>query len=185
MGKSILEPKILTEAEHYIENFIIPNLGRPFSLSHNLHQATANIISQLLFSRRFEYDDEKFNTLISALDESLRLLTKTAMIGNLPFGKYFIKSAVSREHFVLTNIMLPTIQSYITDSKGSIDKKEPRDLIDRFIISSDTANPEEEKYFSGNNSYHYYSNKKAKVIFLIAISSLHTGPILLTNNFCV
>ena len=149
MGKTVLEPKILNEAEHYIEHFITPSLGQPFSLSHNLNQATANIISQLLFSKRFEYDDEKFNNLISGIDEALKLSTKTAMIGNLPFGKYFINNALKREQFLATNVLLPTIQSYITDSKESIDKKEPRDLIDRFIISADTANPEEERYFTG------------------------------------
>ena len=162
MGKTVLEPKILNEAEHYIEHFITPSLGQPFSLSHNLNQATANIISQLLFSKRFEYDDEKFNSVISGIDEALKLSTKTAMIGNLPFGKYFVNNALKREQFLATNVMLPTIQSYITDSKDSIDKKQPRDLIDRFIISSDTANPEEERYFSGNNGYHYYCNKKKK-----------------------
>ena len=149
MGKSVLEPKILTEAEYYIENFIIPNMGRPFSVSHNLNQATANVISQLLYSKRFDYDDERINSLIAGMNESLQLSSKTAIMESLPFGKYFAKKAIKRLEFLRRHVTLPAIKYYIDESKETLDREQPRDLIDRYFIHSETADEENKKYFSG------------------------------------
>lgn len=64
MGKSSMEPKITEEIEEYIAHFITPNLGKPFHMNVGLSQATANIVSQLLYGGRTDYDDKKFITLI-------------------------------------------------------------------------------------------------------------------------
>ena len=73
MGRAVMEPKILQEIHQYLSHFIEPNEGKPIDISHSLSQGTCNVMSQLLYGRRFEYDDEKFNTMIASLDEQLEL----------------------------------------------------------------------------------------------------------------
>lgn len=73
MGKASLEPHILQEIEYYINHFINPNHGTAVEMSHSLPQATCNVISQLMYARRFDYDDEVFNRMIDAVAEDLEL----------------------------------------------------------------------------------------------------------------
>lgn len=73
MGHSAMEPRIIEEIIQFIERFIKPNHGSPIDLSHSLQQATCNIVSQLVYARRFEYDDELFNEMIAASAEGLQL----------------------------------------------------------------------------------------------------------------
>ena len=73
MGRAVMEPKILQEIHQYLSHFIEPNEGKPIDISHSLSQGTCNVMSQLLYGRRFDYDDEKFNTMIASLDEQFEL----------------------------------------------------------------------------------------------------------------
>ena len=49
-----------------------------------LNTAVANIICSLLFSERYEYDDEEFSTILNSLDTYFDMSVKVAMV-----GKYF------------------------------------------------------------------------------------------------
>ena len=139
MGKTAMEPKIHEEFQHYIDYFIKPNLGKAFSMSVNINQATCNIISQLLYSRRFDYDDPHYNEMISALEEIVALNTKVAMTENLPFANYFLKSILKREDYLSNSIVTPNLQSYIDEHRSSIDRDHPRDVTDRYIIHSESS----------------------------------------------
>lgn len=73
MGKTAMEPQVIEEIEKYISHFVEPNHGKSVDISHSIAQASCNIISQLLYSRRFDYDDEEFNMMISMINEQLEL----------------------------------------------------------------------------------------------------------------
>lgn len=73
MGRAVLEPKIIREIEQFLSHFVQSNHGKPMEMSHSLAQATCNVMSQLLYGRRFEYDDETFNQMIESVDEQLKL----------------------------------------------------------------------------------------------------------------
>ena len=47
-----------------------------------LNTAVANIICSLLFSERYEYDDEEFSTILNSLDTYFDMSVKVAMVGN-------------------------------------------------------------------------------------------------------
>ncbi|XP_067946650.1 cytochrome P450 2D26-like [Watersipora subatra] len=152
MGKAVLEPKILEEVELYIEHFILPNLGKPFDITHNLNQATSNVISQMLYARRFEYDDEEFNRLVAAANEGVAVAFKVGMIGNLPFGSLFVKSAIEREKYIASTVLQPTLQKYIDAHKATLDRDHPRDLTDRYLIHSEAAEGTNKTFFSDDNA---------------------------------
>ena len=82
MGRAVMEPKILQEKHQYLSHFIEHNEGKPIDISHSLSQGTCNVMSQLLYGRRFEYDDEKFNTMIASLDEQLELCKNYSRTAN-------------------------------------------------------------------------------------------------------
>lgn len=65
-GRPIIEPRIQDEAAHLIK--AIADLdGRNFDPALLLSNATANIISNLVFGRRFDYSDSSFQLLLRRL----------------------------------------------------------------------------------------------------------------------
>ena len=148
MGKSFMEPKITEEVEQYINHFLKPNIGKPFNMSVNLSQATCNVVSQLLYSHRFDYDDYHFNEMIRSMDEIIALNTKIAMVENLPFAKYFLKSLLDREQHLSHTVIEPALQTYIDVRKENLDKDHPSGVIDRYIVYSETEGTGE-SCFSG------------------------------------
>ena len=149
MGKTSLEPQILEEAEKYIDHYIKPNLGKPFSLANSLHQATSNTISQMLFSRRFDYGDITQNSAIDAIEDMFKLGAQLALIENLPLGTLLSRNLRRREQSLNLDVLLPTLGEYIDETKRTIERQHPRNLIDRYIIHSETAKGERQNCFSG------------------------------------
>lgn len=156
MGKAAIEPKILEEAHYYICHFLEPNLGKPIDISLSIPQATSNIISQMLFSKRFDYEDKNFSEMIDAFEDLLTLNTKVAMLEYLPFGSYLIKSTLAREKHIAHTMVKPTLRSYIDEHKKSLDKENPRDVTDRYLIHSQ---------MSGEHSTCFSGESALKVVF--------------------
>lgn len=49
-----------------------PLLGRPFSPNALLNKAVSNVISSLIYGRRFEYEDPRFLKLLDLMEEGLK-----------------------------------------------------------------------------------------------------------------
>ena len=153
MGKASMEPRIIDEVEQYIEHFIQPRLNTPLSLDNSLHEATSNIISQMLFSRRFDYGDRNQNMTIKAIDDMFKLLAQTALVENLPFGGYLSRKLRERERTLNLEVLLPILQTYIDENKKTMDREHPRNFIDRYLIHSATNEGKDESIFSGKRGY--------------------------------
>lgn len=138
MGKSIMELQILEEIDQYTSTFIQPNLSKPINMHLTLPQATCNIISQLVFGRRFEYNDEEFNRMMRALNESMGLISQATTLRNIPFISFLMKSVIMREQHLKRDVMIPTIRKYIEEHKKSLDPAAPRDLIDKLLIAANS-----------------------------------------------
>ncbi|KAF6040855.1 hypothetical protein EB796_000838 [Bugula neritina] len=157
MGKSTLEPQLIEEIELFIAHFIEPNLNNPIEMTLGLSQATNNMISQMMFHRRFDYDDEAFKTRIESINESFSIGLKISMIGNLPFGKYFIKSAIERDDYIMHTILLPALQHLIDEHKDDLDEHNPRDIMDKYLIQS-------QKEQNEGKANHSYSEENARIL---------------------
>ncbi|MFT7811130.1 cytochrome P450 2K1-like [Arapaima gigas] len=59
MGRSTIEDRIVEESQRLLEVFQ-KHQGKPFNPSVNIYSAVSNIICQLVFGHRFEYDDPVF-----------------------------------------------------------------------------------------------------------------------------
>ena len=87
MGKASMEPKILLEISQYIKTFIEPNEGQATKCDFvRLAMATCNLVSQLLFGMRREYDDREFISLMSAMEDDLQTLGTLSMFKKPSFG---------------------------------------------------------------------------------------------------
>ncbi|XP_050816164.1 cytochrome P450 2C55-like isoform X2 [Gopherus flavomarginatus] len=72
MGKKSTEERILEEA-HFLVERLKNTHGRPFDPTLFLNHATSNVICSIVFGDRFDYEDEKFVTLINLIDEINKL----------------------------------------------------------------------------------------------------------------
>jgi len=133
-----MELQILEEIDQYTSTFIQPNLSKPINMHLTLPQATCNIISQLVFGRRFEYNDEEFNRMMRALNESMGLISQATTLRNIPFISFLMKSVIMREQHLKRDVMIPTIRKYIEEHKKSLDPAAPRDLIDKLLIAANS-----------------------------------------------
>lgn len=65
-GRTSLEPRIKDEAVYLVDAVGKTN-GRAFDPGLSLASASSNIISTLVFGRRFDYEDDDFSTLLKTL----------------------------------------------------------------------------------------------------------------------
>lgn len=65
-GRPILEPRIKDEAAYLVEAIAKTN-GEVFDPAIFLTNATANIISAMVFGRRFDYEDRDFVALLKTM----------------------------------------------------------------------------------------------------------------------
>jgi len=66
-GRPILEPSIMNEAEHLLAGVAKLN-GRPTDLRKLLNNAVSNVICSMVFSKRFEFGDNKFSTILDKIN---------------------------------------------------------------------------------------------------------------------
>ncbi|XP_039980217.1 LOW QUALITY PROTEIN: cytochrome P450 2K1-like [Xiphias gladius] len=72
MGKKISEQKIIEECHHLADEFQ-RHEGKAFSNAKTVTYAASNIISGLMFGRRFDYNDHDLQSLVERDHEAIRL----------------------------------------------------------------------------------------------------------------
>lgn len=148
MGRSALEPQIMEEIEHYINNFIKPHHNRPIDMTLSIAKATCNIMSQLLFHRRFEYDDERNNIMVSGVSQATKLTMKIGLISNIPFHQILFRSIYKlykQNAARLVNQMTTLVEEYNAD----LDTENLRGLLDMYLIHSKTKEGQTNYCFAG------------------------------------
>uniref|UniRef100_A0A3P8RVW6 Uncharacterized protein n=1 Tax=Amphiprion percula TaxID=161767 RepID=A0A3P8RVW6_AMPPE len=71
-GKKSLEPVILDEFRHCADEFRSFK-GKPFNPQLAINNTLSNVISFLVFGRRFEYSDEKFQELLGMFNDAFQI----------------------------------------------------------------------------------------------------------------
>ena len=148
MGRAALEPKIAEEIEEYIKHFIKPNHDRPIDMTVSLPQATANIISQLIFDQRFEYTDIKFNQLISTINDIIKLVQKLGLTAGIPFNRILFKSWHEYGE-KLFKIQAALFDEMVSQKRDVLDIENPQGVIDHYLIHSLTEEGKNDYCFAG------------------------------------
>ncbi|XP_070808907.1 cytochrome P450 2J2-like isoform X2 [Pituophis catenifer annectens] len=132
MGKKSMEEKILEEASYLIQVFM-ENISMPFDPYEFVNTAVINIISTILFGKRFEYDNRFLRTL---LDEIHRGSKVTAG----PWGLLYNEVPLLRSLPLPHQTVLATakkvdvfIKKEVEEHKATMIPGEPRDFADAYL----------------------------------------------------
>ncbi|XP_077982913.1 cytochrome P450 2C44-like [Glandiceps talaboti] len=129
-----LEEKILEEAECLCQA-LEETKGEPFDCHFILRNAITNVICNILFGNRWEYDDKKFKQLlhltadfVSKLDHNL-LANFIPILFHCPWGSvpYLKKSYAKQNEF---------ISQRIKERQGDIDVDNPKDFTEALLAES-------------------------------------------------
>ncbi|CAN9499486.1 unnamed protein product [Ophioblennius macclurei] len=136
LGKDSMEERIHGELRYTIEN-LEKSIGKTTSPQVMFHNIACNVVCQVLFGTRYEYDDEFPRVFVRAVTENTKLLNgpwvmlydSIPMIRGLPlpFTRVF-KNYENVENFV---------RRFIAEHKATLVPGEPRDFIDCYLDEMD------------------------------------------------
>ncbi|KAK3590997.1 hypothetical protein CHS0354_020355 [Potamilus streckersoni] len=133
-GRSSFEQNIIEEAKELI-NIIEEQNCRPFQMKGIVNTCVSNIISQIVFGKRFKHTDTNFMKFLNKLDEAARLVANTSVLVNcFPFLQYLpgdpmkmrLLQRYQREFDIWYEEML-------NEHKNTYKEGEARDYIDFYI----------------------------------------------------
>ncbi|KAM6904927.1 cytochrome P450 2K1-like [Xenentodon cancila] len=159
MGKKMSEEKIIEECQCLIEEFEKFD-GKPFDNTKAINYAASNVISALMFGKRFEYQDPVFQAMVRRDNETIHLTgSASVQIYNLfPFLGPFLK--------VRTNLIKNVedgkrdIRKIIVDLKETLEPEICRSFIDAFLIRKQSLEEGEinSSYYHDDNLVHSVAN---------------------------
>nr|XP_054767382.1 cytochrome P450 2J2-like [Lytechinus pictus] len=132
-GKRSLVPRINLEAR-YLADEIRNIRGKPTDLSIMLYKATANIICQLLFGRRYEYDDPEYIGILKSVEDTVSLIPETDPVNifesliHTPKYKHYRETIFADRDFMM---------SHVKSHQETFQKENIRDFIDAFLADDD------------------------------------------------
>ncbi|XP_074092457.1 cytochrome P450 2C23-like [Macrotis lagotis] len=144
MGKRSIEERVQEEAQYLLEELRKTN-SQPFDPAFILGCAPCNVISSILFHQRFNYDNEKFLSMMNLLSENLILLNSTMaqLYNNIPWllryfpgpHKKFFSNIKKLKGFILDNSK---------KHQDTLDASNLKNYIDCFLykMQQDQNNPD-------------------------------------------
>uniref|UniRef100_A0A4W6DDQ6 Cytochrome P450, family 2, subfamily X, polypeptide 9 n=1 Tax=Lates calcarifer TaxID=8187 RepID=A0A4W6DDQ6_LATCA len=136
LGKNSMEDRIYGELQ-YIINTLEKSIGKTMSPQNMFHNAASNIICQVLFGRRYEYDDKFIKVIVQCFTENAKLANgpwamlydSFPLIRNLPlpFTKAF-KNAETCQNLAI---------HLVNEHKKTKVPGEPRDFVDCYLDELD------------------------------------------------
>ncbi|XP_056139546.1 cytochrome P450 2F5-like [Lampris incognitus] len=146
MGRKGMEEWIQEEGKHLVTRMRTFKAS-PFDPTFLLSCAVSNVICCLVFSQRFNYDDEHFLRLLQIISETLQFMSS-------PFGQmynifpWFMERLPGRQHTMFAQIV--EIRQFIMDKihehQKTINPASPRDYIDCYLVrlNQEKQNPSTE-----------------------------------------
>uniref|UniRef100_G3NEA0 Uncharacterized protein n=1 Tax=Gasterosteus aculeatus aculeatus TaxID=481459 RepID=G3NEA0_GASAC len=138
MGKDSMEERIHGEIQYTVDT-LEKSIGKSFSPQNMFHNAASNIICQVLFGKRFEYQDETMKTLVQCF-------TENAKIANGPWAMLYdsfplIRSLPLpfRQAFKNVETCQKIAKTLMNEHKQTRVPGEPRDFVDCYLDRLDKA----------------------------------------------
>ncbi|XP_027891321.1 cytochrome P450 2F2-like [Xiphophorus couchianus] len=132
LGKKSMEDRIHDEIQHTIKT-LEGSIGKTLSPRVMFHNAASNIICQVLFGKRYEYDDDMIKTIVQCFTENAKIANGPwAMIYDsipicrslpLPFRKAFKNAEICQNY----------INCLVTEYKKTRVPGDPRHFVDCYL----------------------------------------------------
>ncbi|XP_028666619.1 cytochrome P450 2J4-like [Erpetoichthys calabaricus] len=151
VGKKSLESTIIEELG-YFRQAIQEEQSRPFEPHFLINNAVANIICSIVFGRRFEYSDQRFQELLHLIFEALFLEgTIWAQLYNA--FPTIMKVLPGRHHVMFSDYdkVVEFLRSEIEEHKKDWDPAAPRDFIDCYLEEIEMRKKDVEAEFHEEN----------------------------------
>ena len=130
MGKKSLEPQINLEARYLCEQ-LESSKGLPQHIQSTLNKASANIICQLKYNRRYDYNDQEYHQVVDAMSGATSVLSSTnpatmicPLLLKTPWYKQFRKDNKMVKDFIL---------AHVYSHQDSLQVDNIRDITDAFL----------------------------------------------------
>ncbi|KAK6189765.1 hypothetical protein SNE40_001761 [Patella caerulea] len=133
-GRTILEDKIHEEIGHFVE-VIGQKKGRHFDMCRLSQKGVSNIISSMVYGKRFEYDDPVFNIFLDKSESMLQTIGHGSVLNVFPFLRFVpgdlfkYQSVLNDLDFIKDNIILPSINEHMKN----FDENHVDDYISSYI----------------------------------------------------
>uniref|UniRef100_A0A8C8DYB2 Uncharacterized protein n=1 Tax=Oryzias sinensis TaxID=183150 RepID=A0A8C8DYB2_9TELE len=122
LGKKSMEERISEEIQHTIKT-LENNIGKLFSPQIMFHNAASNIICQVLFGKRFEYDDEIIKTIVQCF-------TRNSKIANGPWAMIYDSIPLIQS---CSDIHIHVGTHLVNEHKETRIPGKPRDFVDCYL----------------------------------------------------
>uniref|UniRef100_A0A8D0BC64 Cytochrome P450 n=1 Tax=Salvator merianae TaxID=96440 RepID=A0A8D0BC64_SALMN len=146
MGKRSIEERIQEEAQYLLEEFR-KTRGMPFDPTFFLSRTVSNVISSVVFGRRFDYGDKTFLSLLRMINESfIEMSTPWAQLYDMySCVMQYLPGRHNRIYYLIEDLK-DFIAEKVKANQASLDPNNPRDFIDCFLIQmeKEKGNPSSE-----------------------------------------
>ncbi|XP_072337674.1 cytochrome P450 2K1-like [Scyliorhinus torazame] len=150
MGKKIIEDKIIEETNFLIKIFESYK-GHSFNPTVKLNSAVANMICSIVFGDRFDYEDEKFVSLVKRVSENVQLggTAVVQLYNAFPFLRFL---PGSHKTFISNSKQnIASFKAFCNDHCQELDENDPRSFIDAFMLRQQQESNNPNSYFHENN----------------------------------
>uniref|UniRef100_A0A8C5QI12 Cytochrome P450 n=1 Tax=Leptobrachium leishanense TaxID=445787 RepID=A0A8C5QI12_9ANUR len=153
MGKRSIEERIQEEARCLGEE--LQKRGDvPFDPTSLLTQAVSNVICSVVFGNRFDYEDERFKTLLSLLKEIFtRMSSPWGILLNIFPSLFSRLPGPHQKIFTNTDKLKAFVVESLASHQETLDAACPRDFIDFFLIKMDEEKDQPDSEFHFDNLF--------------------------------
>ncbi|XP_045766237.1 farnesoate epoxidase-like [Maniola jurtina] len=148
-GSRSMEANISEECKALIELRMV-NAGMPVVVNHMFDVCIVNILWKLVAGKRYDLSDKQLTILCDLITRSFKVVDMSGGILNfLPFLRHVMPDLIGyTELNAIHHKLYEFLRSTIQEHQNTIDVKNPRDLIDMFLIEmngskNDSFCPEE------------------------------------------
>ncbi|KAM4695588.1 cytochrome P450 2G1-like [Rhinophrynus dorsalis] len=151
LGKRSIEDRIKEEVQCLVEE-LRTYKERPFNPATIISKAVSNVISSIVFGKRFDYSDKRFHRMLDIFYETFELMS--SIWGQIQDMVPQIMNHIPGPHQKITTL-LEELNDFIAErvklNQETLDPNSPRDYIDCFLLKMQEEKDNPNSEFNSRN----------------------------------